>query len=107
MSEERCVMCDEIIPEGKMVCYKCENIEPSFNVVKARVFLNEVADIKNFVNLASKCKDDVVVKSGRFAINAKSIMDLFSLDTSKPLEVEFFGDIPYKVREEIKKFIID
>lgn len=22
--EERCVMCDEIIPEGRMVCLRCE-----------------------------------------------------------------------------------
>lgn len=107
MNEDRCVMCGAIIPEGRMICLRCEDIEPNFDKVKTMVVLNKITDIKDFVNLASMCKDDVVIKSGRFAINAKSIMALFSLDTSKPLEVEFYGDIPYKVREGMKKFIID
>lgn len=107
MNEDRCVMCGTVIPEGRMVCIGCEDVEPSFDKVKTMVVLNEITDIKDFVNLVSECKDDVVIRSGRFAINAKSIMALFSLDTSKPVEVEFYGDIPYKVREGMKKFIIN
>jgi hypothetical protein len=107
MNEDRCVVCGAIIPEGRMICLRCEDIEPNFDKVKTMVVLNEITDIKEFVNLASMCKDDVVIKSGRFAINAKSIMSLFSLDTSKPVEVEFYGDIPYKVREGMKKFIVN
>lgn len=107
MNEDRCVMCGAIIPEGRMICLRCEDIEPNFDKVKTMVVLNEITDIKEFVNLASMCKDDVVIKSGRFAINAKSIMALFSLDISKPVEVEFYGDIPYKVREGMKKFIVN
>lgn len=106
MNEERCVMCGEPIPEGRMVCQKCEGIEPSFDTVKATVLLNKISDIKDFVNLALKCRDDVVVKSGNFAVSAKSILGLFSLDLTKPLRVEFYGMVPYEVREEMKKFII-
>ena len=62
---------------------------------------------KDFVNLALKCRDDVVVKSGHFAINAKSLMGLYSLNLSNPLKVEFYGGIPYDVKEGMKKFIID
>ncbi len=107
MGEERCVMCDEIIPEGRLVCRKCEEIEPSFDTVKIKVLLNKITDIKDFVNLASKCRDEVVVKSGYYSVNAKSIMGLFSLDLTKPLKVEFYGSIPYEVREGMKKFIVD
>ena len=107
ISEERCVMCGEPIPEGKMVCHKCENVEPSFDTIKIMVLLDKITDIKDFVNLVSKCSDDVTIGSGRFAVDAKSIMGLFSLDLSKPLKVEFYGDIPYEVKEGMKKFIVN
>lgn len=105
--EDRCVMCGAYVPEGRMICVNCENAEPSFDTVKVSVLLDKIADIKDFVNLASKCRDDVVVKSGHYAVNAKSIMALFSLDLSKPLKVEFYGAIPYEVREGMKKFIVN
>ena len=34
MGEDRCVVCGELIPEGRMVCPICENIEPSFDTIK-------------------------------------------------------------------------
>lgn len=99
-------MCGMSVPEGRMVCPQCENMEPNFDTVKITVMLNKIADISDFVNLASKCSDDVTIGSGRFAVNAKSIMGLYSLDLSKPLKVEFYGDIPYEVKEGMKKFIV-
>ncbi len=106
MVEQRCAMCGVIIPEGRMICPLCENMEPSFDTVKIIVKLDKIADISEFVNLASKCSDDVTIGSGRFAVNAKSIMGLYSLDLTKPLHVEFYGDIPYEVKEGMKKFIV-
>lgn len=106
MNEDRCVMCGEHVPEGRMVCHSCEYTEPSFDTVKVTISLTKITDIKDFVNLALKCRDDVVVKSGNFAVNAKSIMGLLTLDLTKPLRVEFYGDIPYEVREGMRKFII-
>lgn len=107
ISEERCVMCGESIPEGRMLCHKCEDVEPSFETTKVMVLLDKITDIKDFVNLVSKCTGDVTIGSGRFRVNAKSIMALFSLDLTKPLKVEFYGDIPYEVREGMKNFIVD
>lgn len=107
MNENRCVVCDEITPKGRMVCGKCEYVEPSFDTVKITVALDKITDIKDFVNLVSKCRDDVTIGSGKFAVDAKSIMGLFSLDLTKPLKVEFYGAVPYEVREGMKKFIIN
>lgn len=107
INENRCVICNEPIPEGKMVCFKCENEEPYFDTLKITISLNKITDIRDFVNMASKCKNDVVVKSGHFAVDGKSIMGLFSLDLSKPVRVEFYGRIPYDVKECMKKFIVD
>ena len=82
-------------------------VEPSFNTAKITVSLNKITDIKDFVSLVSKCSDDVTVCTGRFAVDAKSIMGLFSLDLTKPLMVEFYGSIPHEVKEGMKKFMID
>lgn len=107
MNEEKCVMCGESIPEGRMICPKCDEIEPSFNTIKITICLNKITDITEFVGLATKCQDDVVIKSGRFVVDAKSIMALYSLDLTRPLKVEFYGNIPYEVKEGMKKFIVD
>lgn len=107
MSEDKCVVCGGYVSEGRMVCHKCEYVEPSLDTTKITILLDKIVDIKDFVNLVSKCQDDVVVKSGHYIVSAKSIMALFSLDLTKPLKVEFYGSIPYEVREGINKFIID
>lgn len=103
-----CVSCGApIATESGMLCRNCTEIEPSFDTVKITVMLDKITDIKDFVSLTSMCQDDVVVKSGHYAVSAKSIMALFSLDLSKPLKVEFYGCVPYEVKEGMKKFIID
>ena len=108
INDEICAACGApIATESGMLCRNCMSNEPSFNTVKIIVSLDKIADIKDFVNLASKCPDDVVVKSGHYAVSAKSIMALFSLDLTKPLKVEFYGDIPYEVKEGMKKFIVN
>lgn len=58
----------------------------SFSVV-----LSSVDMVKSFVDAATLIACDVDVKSGRYLINAKSIMGLFSLDLSEPLLVEVHG----------------
>lgn len=105
--EDRCVVCGSYVPEGSTVCINCENYEPSFNTIKITISLSGIRDIFKFVRLVSKCRDSVVAKSGLYSVNAKSLFGIFSLDLSRPLKVEFYGNIPYRVKEEIKKFIID
>ena len=55
------------------------------------VSLSSIEDVKQFVNAANDCTCEVDVLSGRYVINAKSIMGLFSLDLAKPVKVEFHG----------------
>ena len=107
MKENRCVACGEILPEGRLVCGRCEKTEPSFDIVKIRVLLNQVTDISKFIRLTSMCQGDVVARSGNFAMNAKSFMGLLSLDLTKPLWVEFYGKVPDEVKEGMKELIVD
>lgn len=71
------------------------------------VSLKSIADVKRFVDAASHCPCEVDVISGRYVINAKSIMGLFSLDLAKPVQVEFHGDdaAAGAFQEEIAPFL--
>ncbi|HBJ25060.1 MAG TPA: serine kinase, partial [Ruminococcaceae bacterium] len=45
-----------------------------------KININTINDVKNFVSIVSRCDYDVDIVSGRYAIDAKSIMGIFSLD---------------------------
>jgi phosphotransferase system HPr-like phosphotransfer protein len=74
-----------------------------------RVLLTSVSDVKDFVDAAAACPTDVDVHSGRYVVNGKSIMCLFSLDLSVPVKVELHGDGTGEqgFREKVKKFIVE
>ena len=55
------------------------------------VFLHSINDVKRFVSAANALPCDIDVISGRYIIDAKSIMGMFSLDLSKPVRVELHG----------------
>ena len=55
------------------------------------VSLSSIEDVRQFVNAATRCTCEVDVLSGRYVIDAKSIMGLFSLDLSQPVKVEVHG----------------
>jgi hypothetical protein len=51
------------------------------------VELKTIQDIQSFVNFVSKFSDEYYLNSGRYIINAKSIMGIYSLDLSKPIRL--------------------
>lgn len=69
------------------------------------ILLNTINDVKVFVNMVSKYDFDVDLISGRYAVDAKSIMGIFSPDLSKPIKVEIHSDNCEKFLEEIKPYI--
>jgi len=50
--------------------------------------LRSVDKVKAFVDDMSKIKGDVLLSVGKYVIDAKSIMGIFSLDLSNPLQLE-------------------
>ena len=52
------------------------------------ISLNSINKVKSFVNALSKYDADFVLASGRYVVDAKSIMGIFSLDLSKPIELQ-------------------
>lgn len=59
---------------------------------KITIALNTINDVKFFVNTVSRYDFDVDLISGRYAVDAKSIMGIFSLDLSKPIELAIHAE---------------
>lgn len=62
------------------------------NMKEIKINLNKIEDVKKFVNIVSKYNFETTIKSGRYIIDAKSIMGLFSLDLSKPVALVIEAD---------------
>ena len=52
-----------------------------------KISLNSIDKVKSFVNDLTKFDTDFDLVSGRYVIDAKSIMGIFSLDLSKPIDL--------------------
>ena len=57
-----------------------------------KISLNSIDKVKAFVNEISKFDCDLDLVSGRYVIDAKSIMGIFSLDLSKPIDLNIHAD---------------
>lgn len=73
----------------------------------AKININTINDVKAFVNIVTKYDYDVDIISGRYAIDAKSIMGIFSLDLSKELELKIHSDNCDDFLDEVKSFIVE
>ena len=57
-----------------------------------KICLNSIDKVKAFVNDITKFDTDFDLVSGRYVIDAKSIMGIFSLDLSKPIDLCIHAD---------------
>lgn len=68
--------------------------------------LNSINDVRSFVNIVSSYSFDIDLTSGRYVVDAKSIMGIFSLDLSKPIKVEVFSDDCEQLMKELEPFMV-
>lgn len=57
-----------------------------------QISLNSIEKVKSFVSDISKFEYDFDLVSGRYVIDAKSIMGIFSLDLSKPIDLNIHAE---------------
>ena len=57
-----------------------------------QISLNSIDKVKSFVNTITKYDNDFDLVSGRYVIDAKSIMGIFSLDLSKPINLNIHAE---------------
>ena len=72
-----------------------------------RISLNSIDKVKSFVNDLTKFDVDFDLVSGRYVIDAKSIMGIFSLDLSKPIDLNIHTEEGAdEVLEFLKAYIV-
>lgn len=75
--------------------------------MKCRIKLNSVNDVKEFVNITFKAEHDVDLICGKYYIDGKSIMGIFSLSLEQPIEMKLDDEDAKTLKSQLDKFIVD
>lgn len=76
---------------------------------KFHVVLNTIDKVKRFIEIVILFEQDIDIVTGRYVVDAKSILGIFSIDLTRPMDCVIHTDdeeICEKFREAIKEFII-
>lgn len=71
-----------------------------------QINLNSVEKVRAFVNSVNTFDSEFDLVSGRFVIDAKSIMGILSLDLSKPITLNIYSDDD-AIIESLKPFLVE
>ncbi len=70
------------------------------------IMINSIVDAKTFVNVVNMCDFDIDLESGRYVVDAKSIMGIFSLDLSKPIKMHVYTEDTAEFEKIVKQFMV-
>ena len=62
--------------------------------------------VKNFVSVVNRYPYDIDLRSGRFLVDAKSILGIFSIDLSRPIRMDIYSDDCGDLLEALKDYIV-
>ena len=71
-----------------------------------RISLQLAQRVKEFVKITQDYPCEILLKSDKYIVDAKSILGIFSLDLSQPLTVEVYSDDCAGLLEQLKAFEI-
>ena len=92
----------EEIPFQKKISKKEEQIMKT-----VKISLNSIDKVKAFVNDVTKFNTDFDLVSGRYVIDAKSIMGIFSLDLSKAIDLNIHDDDTDEILKVLAPYIVE
>ena len=73
-----------------------------------KISLDSIDKVKTFVNIINRYDAEFDLVSGRYVIDAKSIMGIISLDISQPIDLNIHNaDNMDEIMESIKPFMIE
>ena len=71
------------------------------------IHLNSINDVKEFVNAAVSCPCELYLISGRYIVDGKSIMGVFSLDLSNNVRLQIQGEKAEEYSERFRPFVVE
>ena len=72
-----------------------------------KISLNSIDKVKSFVNVISQFDSDFDLISGRYVIDAKSIMGIFSLDLAQDIDLTIHAENDAPIIEALKDYIVE
>lgn len=74
--------------------------------MRCLIKLSSINDVKEFVNITFKAQHDVDLICGKYHIDGKSIMGIFSLELDKPINMEMDDEDEEMLKEQLERFIV-
>ena len=71
-----------------------------------RILLDTTDKVNSFVKIISSFDYDADVRSGRYVVNAKSILGIFSLDCMRPVVLEIYANDCDDLLEQLAPFMV-
>ncbi len=75
-------------------------------MTSVQIKLTSIQDIRNFVDTVTKYNMDIDLSSGRYVVDAKSIMGIFSLDLLNPITLTAHGDDCDALMADLASYIV-
>ncbi len=72
----------------------------------AKIRLASIQDVRDFVDIMTTQNMDIDLTSGRYTVDAKSIMGIFSLDLLSPITLTAHADNCDELMKKIDRFIV-
>ena len=63
--------------------------------------------VKNFVSLVNRYPYDMDLRSGRYVVDAKSILGIFSIDLSRPIQMDIYSDDCDDLLKELSDYLVE
>jgi len=78
-----------------------------FRMKSVNIRLTMMTDhVKNFVSLVNRFPYDMDLRSGRYVVDAKSILGIFSIDLSRPIRLDIYSDDCDDLLKELDGYLI-
>lgn len=73
-------------------------------MIEKKIFLKTLDDVKSFVGIMSTKSYDIELLSGKYVVNAKSVMGVLSLDLTFPITMVANTDTDTEILQEIDAY---
>lgn len=69
-----------------------------------QICFNDVNEVKEFVNLMGAFQGDADLNYGKYDVDAKSILGVFSIGLGKPIQLTVYDELPEEFHTKLQKF---